>query len=280
MKQAIKNALPQPMFNTLKKAKALFRKNNARARRYTRLIRYAGKSVECPFCGKTFSRFRPTGALERSFWTTPQGRSLLSLDYINVANAMCPWCGSGERHRGLYFYLLDRIHFPKLKGITLLDVAPDGFLTNQFFRRDDMQYISMDLSVARHPNVIMDAIAIGFAESNFDAIICYHVLEHIKDDVAAIKELFRVLKPGGWAIIQVPIWVEKTIDDSFVSPELYENLFGHKDHVRRCGLDYKKRLEMVGFHVKEDDFIGKLPKDQIERYGLFETEKIWFCEKT
>jgi len=221
----------------------------------------------------------PTGALERPFWKSAEGQALLQLDYINVANAMCPFCRSSERHRLLYFYLRDRMSFFQMKGVKLLDVAPDGFLWDKVFSQAEIEYISIDVTPARQPTMIMSVTDLTFSESTFDAIICYHVLEHIPDDIQAMQELYRVLQPGGWAILQVPIWAEETVEDPAVPIEEYAAVYGHKDHVRRYGLDYKDRLASVGFKVTWDDYVRQLPRDFVRRYGLFETEDIYFCEK-
>lgn len=269
LKNIIKKTLPESVQPKIKAVYSLYRK-----------WEYAGSAVECPFCEKTFSKFGPTGALERPFWRSEAGRALLKLDYINVANAKCLLCGSGERHRLLYFYLRDKLKIFQASGIKLLDVAPDGFLWNKVFSRTDIEYVSIDISPVRCPTMVMDLTDLKFSENTFDAIICYHVLEHIPDDIQAMQELYRVLKPGGWALSQVPIWAtEKTVEDPAVPRENYAAVYGHKDHVRRYGLDYKDRLVSVGFKVTIDDYARKLPKDFIQRYGLFETEDIYFCEK-
>ncbi|MEG3066539.1 methyltransferase domain-containing protein [Acetomicrobium sp.] len=118
------------------------------------------------------------------------------------------------------------------------------------------------------------------SSNQFDCIICYHVLEHIPDDQMAMKEIFRVLKPGGWAILQVPILRDKTFEDpSVITPEDRERVFGQRDHVRIYGLDYKDRLEQAGFSVKVDDYVKQLSSDVIERYGLMKDENIYFCSK-
>jgi len=248
-------------------------------RRYLRQWQYAGSAVECPFCEKTFSRFMPTRALERPFWQSAEGQALLKLPYINVANAMCPGCGSGERHRLLYFYLRDRLNLFEMRGIKLLDVAPDGFLWNKVFSKAELEYISIDITPARRPTMIMSVTDLAFLEDTFDAIICYHVLEHIPDDIQAMQELYRVLKPSGWAILQVPIWAEKTVEGPTVPRADYAAVYGHSDHVRRYGLDYQDRLTSVGFKVTLDDYVRKLSPDFISRYGLLETEDIYCCEK-
>jgi|TARA_B100000315_G_scaffold71553_1_gene65185 SAM-dependent methyltransferase len=244
-----------------------------------RQVKYAGNEVTCPFCEKSFSGFRPTGALNRAFWRSTEGLELLKFPEINVANAQCPKCGSGERQRLLYFYLKEELNFFSLKGIKVLDVAPDDFLWHKIFSLADIDYTSIDITPARNPIEIMDITELKFSDDTFDAIVCLHVLEHIPEDIKAMKELFRVLKLGGWAILQVPIWAFETVEIQGAKREQYLKLYGHSDHLRRYGFDYKDRLEKAGFEVKVDQFARKLTPDFREQYGLFETEDIFYCKK-
>lgn len=280
MKQQIKKVLPNFLLNLLLRGKAACTRGTRVILRRGRLLRYAGNRVECPFCRKTFSKFRPTGVLDRPFWKTPEAQELQKLDFINVPNALCPWCGSGERQRALFFYLRDKIKIGKMHGARLLDIAPDGFLTKEFFSDRHIEYVSLDISSFRNPTVIGSATQISFADSVFDGIICYHVLEHVPNDIDAIGEMYRVLRPGGWALVQVPIWAQKTVEAPYaVTPDRRLRLFGHKDHVRRCGPDYQERLITAGFSIQQDDYVKKFSENKIKKYGLFQTEDIWFCVK-
>lgn len=245
-----------------------------------RQLKYAGNTVECPFCDKSFSKFRPTGALDRLFWCSHEGLELLESPEINVANAKCPKCGSGERQRLLYFYLLKELNFFNMRNdIRVLDVAPDDFLFDKVFSKVDVDYISIDIKTSRSPSIIMDVTNLEFEDNIFDSIICNHVLEHIPQDMKAMEELYRVLKPGGWAILQVPIWAFKTVEISGAKRDEYLQLYGHSDHVRRYGFDYIDRLKTSGFIVIADQFSRKLKPEFRDRYGLFETEDIYYCTK-
>jgi len=127
----------------------------------------------------------------------------------------------------------------------------------------------------------MDITNIPIAGDAFDAILVVHVLEHIMDDRKAMRELFRILKPGGWAILQVPILRERTYEDaSIVTPKDREKNFGQNDHVRIYGRDFKDRLEAAGFKVNESDFVNALGTTGIEKYSLDAREKIFFCTKS
>lgn len=128
----------------------------------------------------------------------------------------------------------------------------------------------------------MDITRIQFEDNTFDVILCSHVLEHVLDDQTAMSELFRVLKPGGWAILQSPIDFkrDKTFEDpDIVLPDDREKAFGLPDHVRIYGRDYEDRLKNVGFSVKMDDYVRTLGIDMVKKYGLPEDEEICFCVK-
>jgi ubiquinone/menaquinone biosynthesis C-methylase UbiE len=125
----------------------------------------------------------------------------------------------------------------------------------------------------------MDITNLEFDNDTFDVIICYHVLEHVPDDATAMRELFRVLKPGGWGILQVPIWSEATFEDSSIPRQDFLKQYGHTDHVRRYGPDFKDRLEAEGFTVVRDDYVKTLPEKFVQRHGLLRQEDIYFCRK-
>jgi len=118
-----------------------------------------------------------------------------------------------------------------------------------------------------------------FSDHSFDVIICCHVLEHIRDDRKAMQEILRVLKPNGWAIIQVPIWAENTVEDPSVAKDQYEMLYGHRGHVRRYGIDYPDRLREVGFDGTLDYFAREMPSSGRVRYGIDPAEILFVCRR-
>ncbi len=107
-------------------------------------------------------------------------------------------------------------------------------------------------------------------------------MEHVDDDIKAMSEIYRILKPGGWAIIQSPVYPEigATYEDpSITDPKERENAYGQDDHQRKYGNDYADRLRKAGFEVTEDDYVKKLPKEKVDRFALPEDEVIYFCRK-
>ena len=126
----------------------------------------------------------------------------------------------------------------------------------------------------------MDLEKTPVSSATFDAIICIHVLEHVEDDYSAICELFRVLKPNGWALITVPIRLDhKTYEDSTItSPEDRLKAFGETSHYRFYGYDFIERLEASGFQVQVD--LGKnLDTQMMTKYGLLDDENVFLCRK-
>ena len=118
-----------------------------------------------------------------------------------------------------------------------------------------------------------------FTDNHFDVVLCNHVLEHVKDDILAMREIARVLKPGGFAILQVPFFhpvPDKTFSDPSVTDRKdRERLFGQDDHVRRYGKDYTQRIEQAGMKANEDDFVNTLSNEQRQKFGLVAGETIY-----
>ena len=235
-----------------------------------RMKGYEGNGVECPVCGSTFRIFISEGAPLRE-------------------NVKCPRCESVERVRLMWLYLTKGIHlFDGHSEMKLLHFAPERGFYEKFSRLRHFQYIPCDLYPEKYvfggkpKTAKVDITRMPFDDRSFDLIFCSHVLEHIPDDALAMSELYRVMKPGGWGIFQVPIdhSMEKTYEDfSITMPEGRLKAFGQSDHVRRYGTDYKNRLEKAGFKVTIDDFVLNFSDRELFRYGLDKTELIYRCDK-
>ncbi|BDX37359.1 hypothetical protein CYCD_07140 [Tenuifilaceae bacterium CYCD] len=145
-----------------------------------------------------------------------------------------------------------------------------------------MEYITADL-ISPWADVKMDVQAIPFPDSQFDVVICNHVLEHVDSDHKAMQEIHRVLKPNGFAILQVPmdLSMEKTLEDpSINTPELREKHYQQRDHLRLYGRDYGDRLRNAGFVVEENDFVKTFSAQLVERYALPKDEILYVCRKS
>jgi SAM-dependent methyltransferase len=194
-------------------------------------------------------------------------------------NARCPRCGSLERHRLIWKYFASRTDLLDGGAKRVLHVAPEPQLGSLLQRLPGVDYLSIDLAegaaMAR-----MDVTDLALVDDSFDVIICSHVLEHVPDDRRAMRELFRVLRPGGWAILQVPIVGDRTYEDwSVTMPEDRERVFGQRDHVRIYGRDYVNRLVETGFDVCEDSLPEQGDPRAARYYGLCPDEPIHFCRK-
>jgi len=143
-----------------------------------------------------------------------------------------------------------------------------------------IEFVGVDLDGRPHVSHTVDITEIPFESESYDAIICIHVLEHVENDRKAMDELYRVLKPGGWAMITVPIdFNRETYEDpSIISPEERKKHFGEEQHVRFYGFDFAERLKACGFEVQLDR--GEdLPLETKEKYGLLDNEHVFYCTK-
>jgi SAM-dependent methyltransferase len=224
---------------------------------------YRGNAVTCPVCDYSYRIFLPYGRIN----TRP--------------NALCPNCLSLERHRLIYLYLKERTDFFS-SNIDVLHIAPEACFINRFEKTHGDHYITADIE-SPLAKVKMDIHAIPFAENTFDVVLCNHVLEHVRDDIQAMREINRVLKPGGFAILQVPLFPPmqaETFEDNTVTDKRErERLFGQDDHVRKYGLDYTQRINSSGLLAKEEQFVNELSEADRKKYGLMRGEVIYIGKK-
>jgi SAM-dependent methyltransferase len=163
----------------------------------------------------------------------------------------------------------------------VLDVAPSYFQQQRMKGQPHLDYTSTDLGQP-WTMIHCDLTDLPFPDNHFDCILCYHVLEHIPDDRQAMKELCRVLKFGGWAILQSPVDQNRATtyeDKSVTSPEDRRRLFGQEDHVRIYGRDYAARLEEAGFQITVDPFAQSLGPEKLRTCGLRNDECVYLGAK-
>jgi SAM-dependent methyltransferase len=212
---------------------------------------YAGRRVQCPVCRHAYRKFMPYG-------------------YVHSReNALCPHCLSLERHRLMWLYLQNEtgfFHHP----CRLLHIAPEKCFLKPFSRLLGNDYLTADLE-SPWAKVKMDVQHIPFGENEFDVIFCNHLLEHVTDDRQAMREMFRVLRPGGWGILLSPVTVGKkeTYEDpSITTPQARLKAYGQSDHLREYGEDYVRRLAEAGFKVQAIDYAKILPVQDVLAFGL------------
>lgn len=221
-----------------------------------------GNTYTDPIDGKSYRKFLPYG-------------------YETIReNVLSPGTLSLERHRLFWLYLKNKTDF-FTKNRKVLHFAPEQAFYTRFRKMDNLDYITTDLN-SPLADVKADICNLPFQDNEFDFIICNHVLEHIPDDTKAMKEIYRVLKPGGTAILQVPYQadLEKTFsDDSITDPKERAKVFGQYDHVRIYGMDYFDKLQSIGFKVEAVDYTKELGKEDVERYRLPNGELLPVCIK-
>ena len=239
-------------------------------------VYWFGLRYKCPFCNSHLRTLLPSGcdfAVLKEKEVVGGGKR---------DNVLCPICRSRDRERLLYLYLLNKTQVFK-KPIQLLHVAPEARLAKVLRPKMPSGYLTADIS-PEDGMIQMDITDIQFPDCFFDAIICNHVLEHIIDDRRAISELYRTLKPGGWAILQVPIslTLKGTYEDFTITTRKgREDAFGQWDHVRIYALDYPNRLANAGFVVSPFKWIGESDYFGGRRnvFALNEKEWVHFVRK-
>ena len=221
-----------------------------------------GNTYTDPIDGKSFRKFLPYGYGEQR------------------PNVLSPSTFSLERHRLIWLYLKNETDFfsaPK----KVLHIAPEQCFLKLFKKQKNLSYTSADL-YSPIADVKADICDLPFNDNVFDVVFCNHVLEHIENDTKAMSELYRVLKPGGLGIFQIPqdLSLAKTYEDfSITSKEDRKKHFGQYDHVRVYGKDYFDRLRAVGFKVNEIDYSKTLSEDSIIKYCLVKGEILPVCTK-
>jgi SAM-dependent methyltransferase len=216
------------------------------ALRRARRLAMTGRGVECPCCDSRFRRFKSAHGPDRLCWS----------------------CGALERHRSLWLFL-DR--HPELvwPGMSILHVAPEPILRDRLSAIAGVRYVSGDLTAEFGPERI-DVTELHYDDGSFDLVVCNHVLEHVPDDRRAMRELARVLRPGGAAILLVPDVAGPVTDEdpSIADPHERVRRFGQDDHVRRYGWDYVGRLRETGLEVEVERPEAILGDALVERYRL------------
>jgi SAM-dependent methyltransferase len=223
---------------------------------------FAGRRFLCPVCGAHLRAFADGEVTLRT-----------------RATSHCPRCNAKARHRRIWLYLRSQTDL-FTAPTRLFEAGPRYAFSRRFVRMPNIRFVGADLRKGPHISVRTDLRRTALRDASFDAALCVHVLEHIDDDAAAIAELHRILRPGGWALVSVPTDMDTvTIEDpSITDPGERKRLFGETGHVRLYGHDIVKRLEAAGFDVQVD-LAADLASATVARYGLRPDENLFVCRK-
>ncbi len=218
---------------------------------------YQGNDYKDPIDGSTFRMLLPYGYQN-------QRRNVLSPSTLSL-----------ERHRLLWLFLKNETDFFK-KNLKVLHFAPEQAFYKRFRKLKNLNYTTTDLN-SPLADIKADICNLPFKDQTYDVVLCNHVLEHIPDDTKALREIYRILKPNGWAILQIPqdYKREQTFeDDSITDPDDRTRIFGQYDHVRVYGMDYFDKLKQVGFVVKPITYTNNFSAQERDYYRLADKEII------
>ncbi len=224
---------------------------------------YFGNRFEDPIDGKTYRKLLPYGALKMR------------------DNALAPLSLSLERHRLLWLYLKQKTNFFTAKKLDVLHIAPEQCFLKRFREQANLKYLTGDI-VSPLADVKFDLHHAPFEENSFDVIFCNHVMEHVDDYNQCMRELYRIMRPGGWGIFQVPMDYDRELtyeDKSITSEEDRLTHYWQKDHVRLFGMDYPDHLRKAGFTVIEEHLQKEIGQLLTIRYCLPDYEPIYLCKK-
>jgi SAM-dependent methyltransferase len=241
-------------------------------------IIYHGKSCYCLYCGKSFRKFMHEGVRKKVF----KKYRVAGGGY--KPNVKCPQCGSTDRGRLLYLFFSLRTDVFKRKT-RILHISPNFNIARLLVAEKNIDYVCGALFPEnfREFNAIEANITdLHFSDNEFDVVICNHVLEHVENDGRAMQELHRVLKPSGFAILQVPLALDlaKTLEDpTLTTCEERKEAFGQSDHLRLYGLDYFERLQKAGFRVVRDNPFTNKWSDDLRKHCLDINEDVIVCYK-
>lgn len=227
----------------------------------SRKLRNFGLACYCPICANHLRCFLPS-----THKMNPR------------ANVRCPICNSRIRHRLVWLYVQKRTNLFSLPRKKMLHIAPEAYFAPYLQNHAAIDYVTGDITP--YAKLQMDITALPFATNTFEVVFALHVLEHIPNDHQAMCELWRVLKPQGWAILQVPLRGDVTYEDpSIVEPQERERHFGQWNHVRVYGWDYLDRLKRAGFSVYPEKTVDFLTKDEARHYGVSLDKAVFYCVK-
>jgi SAM-dependent methyltransferase len=261
LKVTVRDALPRPALLAAKR------------------MLHAGKGATCLVCGATVRALLAQGQ------HYPVLRDLEVVGGQRKEHDECPICHANDRVRLVFLYVSRHTRL-LTEPCRLLHIAPELGLADVFERAQTIDYVPADLNRRRYRHLAsiqcFDLQHAPYPDRSFDWIICNHVLEHVPDDRKAMREIYRMLKPGGRSILQVPLALKlsKTREDASVDDEAERiRLFGQRDHVRLYGRDYHDRLRDAGFEVELWNAFAQEPA-LAEEWSLNPAERLTIARRS
>lgn len=226
-------------------------------------MKFRGKKYLCPVCNFSASQFLNSPGNERK-------------------NVRCPRCSSLERHRAQWLFGLNQLNFSGKNHFSVLHFSPEFCISRKFINLKKCNYKTAEFLPDKLSDYCIDIQNTGLPKESFELIICNHILEHVENDHVAIAELYRILKTGGKAFLQVPLDnnQKKTFEDpSITDPEERSRMFGQKDHLRVYGRDISDRLSDCGFIVSYIEYWKQTSKENLAYYAIDQYEPVIVCQK-
>lgn len=271
----IKNQLRK--IAVLRMTKRIFIKISMKIRR---VVNRLGSEKKCYICGKTFSYFSKYKEGSKGI---SEFRKKLDGVGSDIDNFGCMYCGCHDRERHLFMFFDKLMFWGNMENGKILHFAPEGCLPNKISEQAPSEYVKADLYPINQDIRKIDATAIPFSDDTFDLLIANHILEHIQDYRKALSEFYRILKPGGIAILQTPysrLLRNNFEDDGIDSDELRLFFHGQEDHVRTFGEhQFLKSLEEAGFSLQIKKHEAYFDASSAYYYGVNINEDLIMLKK-
>ncbi|MDQ4121033.1 MAG: class I SAM-dependent methyltransferase [Acidobacteriota bacterium] len=244
---------------------------------------YVGDKYLCPLCGAKLAYFLPLSMYYmREMYENQAIHSVFHAETLNLENYECPACRCSDRDR-LYFLYIQKVlqNIDKSK-LRILEIAPAAQLRKALRQNEQIEYRCADLFMEDVDDKVNITDMKVYQDESFDAFICSHVLEHVDDDLKAMRELYRILKHGGWGIAMVPInlALDETYENASITSESERwKHFGQNDHVRMYSKKgFVQRLNEAGFKVEQlgVDFFGR---EEFEKHGIHPRSVLYVVKK-
>lgn len=238
-----------------------------------------GGQYYCGICGSRVQRFLP---YRDGLASVPP--LILHLEAVgsDVENFECPACQSHDRERHLVLYLTASDLFPRMRQARILHLAPEQHIQKLIRAEKPAEYVLGDLFPASTLIEKINLEAVPYPDGYFDFVLANHVLEHVRDDAQALREIFRVLRPDGHAILQTPFarGLTRTFEDPAIQAALAcLHAYGQEDHCRLYGQDIERRFTASGLLSEMSTHAERLPKVDAARLGVNSAEPFFLFRK-